>query len=180
MIQKIVVLLITIVLFSSSPAVVFAQLTQKESTPTPIPYELSYPGLLPDNPLYFLKQARDNMMAFFIGKPLEKSAFLLLQADKQASAGRLLLIQKKDIKLATKSFTDAQKNFEESIAFVKEAKKQGMATQDMIQKLQIASKKHHELLDEAINLVSADERKKFDTVRNKADSIMASTASLHP
>ena len=45
---------------------------------SPIPvqrvdYELPYPGLLPDSPLYFLKISRDRLIEFMIGDPIKKS-----------------------------------------------------------------------------------------------------------
>lgn len=54
-------------------------------------YTLPYPGILPDNPLYFFKVVRDNIVIFFISDPLKKSAFFLLQSDKRVAASWYLL-----------------------------------------------------------------------------------------
>ena len=55
-----------------------------------VDYQLPYPGMLPDNPLYFLKVFRDNLTSFFINKPLDKAHFDLLQSDKDVEASYLL------------------------------------------------------------------------------------------
>lgn len=54
-------------------------------------YTLPYPGILPDNPLYFFKVLRDNIVAFFISDPVKKSEFYLLQSDKRLEASWYLL-----------------------------------------------------------------------------------------
>src|SRR3989344_2047169 len=51
-----------------------------------IDYQLAYPGLLPDHPLYFLKAGRDQIISFFNSKPLKKAKFNLLQANKRVQA----------------------------------------------------------------------------------------------
>lgn len=45
-------------------------------------YTLPYPGLLPNNPLYFLKSFRDVLLEAMISDPSKKSQFYVLQADK--------------------------------------------------------------------------------------------------
>src|SRR5260370_38981843 len=50
-------------------------------------YQLPYPGILPDNPLYELNALRDRIYGFLISDPLKKSEFDLLQADKRLAVG---------------------------------------------------------------------------------------------
>ena len=65
-------------------------------TPTPatttavIQYDLPYPGLLPDNPLYFIKQIRDWILEKLILDPAKKTEFYILQGDKRLEMGVLL------------------------------------------------------------------------------------------
>ncbi len=61
-------------------------------SPTPVAsqYALPYPGLLPDNPLYFIKVIRDDLVGFFISDPLRKASFYLLQSDKRLAASSSL------------------------------------------------------------------------------------------
>src|SRR3989344_1770388 len=61
-----------------------------------VDYDLPYPGLLPDHPLYFLKMMRDSAIGFLISDPLKKAEFDLLQADKRLNSGLYLLHNDKD------------------------------------------------------------------------------------
>src|SRR3989344_4901084 len=79
---------------------VFAQETDLVmESPTPIPataaakvnYELVYPGILPDNPLYFIKAGRDRLVAFLINDSLKRAEFNLLTSDKRIYSAKLLL-----------------------------------------------------------------------------------------
>ena len=70
---------------SAKPVVTHAPIP----TPTPaaIDYTLPYPGILPDNPLYFLKDLRDKIIEFLISDPVNKAEFYILQADKKLNMG---------------------------------------------------------------------------------------------
>src|SRR5438105_4293482 len=84
------------------PSFVYGQEEQASSspkqalTPTQMPdYKLPYPGILPDNPLYFIKTARDRLVGFLISDPVRKAEFDVLQADKRIGMGELLVSKKK-------------------------------------------------------------------------------------
>src|SRR5260221_7243175 len=78
------------------PKVAFAQelmvspTATSSPTPTVVQYDLPYPGILPDNPLYTLKVIRDEVVSFFISDPLKKASFDILQADKRIGASLYL------------------------------------------------------------------------------------------
>lgn len=119
----------------------------KEPFPTAIEYQLPYPGLLPDNPLYFLKVFRDNLTAFFLSKPLDKANFDLLQSDKNTEASYLLITQEVGkTELALKIFTQGQDFFEDAIKQTTDAKKQGYSSTEMSKKLATANLKHMQIL----------------------------------
>jgi hypothetical protein len=62
-------------------------------TPVPKPtifYVLPYPGILPDHPLYFLKNIRDKMVVMFKNNPVKKSQIYLLLSDKNLVMGKTL------------------------------------------------------------------------------------------
>ncbi|MGI8419131.1 MAG: DUF5667 domain-containing protein [Candidatus Levyibacteriota bacterium] len=137
--------------------------------PSPTPtstYQLPYPGMLPDNPLYFLKSFRDNMIGFFIGKPIDKADFMLLQSDKQVSASSMLVSQTK-IDLAASAFSQAQDYFDEAIEQTVNAHKQGMNITEMTKKLAEANQKHFQVLDEIDQQLSEADKKKFQKAQNK-------------
>lgn len=110
-----------------------------------IEYELPYPGLLPDNPLYFLKAARDRIVDFLISDPLKKADFALLQADKRLNVGAFLVKEDKH-QLAESTISKGENYFEKAINKVEEARKQGVNTKDIATRLYTASKKHQEVL----------------------------------
>jgi len=110
-------------------------------------YQLPYPGLLPDNPLYFLKIIRDNLTSVFISKPLDKASFDLLQSDKDVEASYLLIIREQGKgDLALKTYAQSQDYFEDAIKQTLNARKQGYSIQDTSKKLQAANKKHVQML----------------------------------
>lgn len=98
-------------------------------TATPAPqseYTLPYPGLLPDNPFYWLKATRDKVVSVLIGDPIKKAEFDLLQSDKRFNAAVFLLKNdsKKEI-LAITTVSKAENYYEEGINRAMEAKKEG-------------------------------------------------------
>ena len=110
-------------------------------------YELPYPGMLPDNPLYFLKVIRDNLTAFFISKPLAKATFDLLQSDKEVEASYLLVTREQGKgELALKTFSQAENYFEDALKQTHSAKKQGYNIIDISKQLQEAQQKHVQML----------------------------------
>ena len=107
--KKVVAILGSVILFASfatpvlavtqSPKVVVSQNTTTATapsevvSPTPTPaeeYALPYPGVLPDNPLYFLKTLRDRIMEWLVTDPIRKIDFYVLQSDKDLNAGIML------------------------------------------------------------------------------------------
>lgn len=108
-------------------------------------YELPYPGLLPDSPIYFLRVIRDKMVGFLISDPLKKSEFDLLQADKRLNAG-IYLFRKGKITMSISTISKAENYFGESLEKAKKARQEGMDIKQMSRKLIDSSKKHQEEL----------------------------------
>src|SRR3989344_4236916 len=74
-------------------------LNSSTSQTTSSSYQLAYPGILPDHPLYKLKVLRDKLIPLFISNPQKKVEFYLLQTDKGISATDIL-VKKGKIDLA--------------------------------------------------------------------------------
>lgn len=120
-------------------------------------YELPYPGLLPDSPLYFLRIIRDKTVGFLISDPFKKAEFDLLQADKRLNAGIYLFnsarqndSSKKNVKkmkLAVSTISKAENYFEQALDKIGEAKMQGRNISEMEGKLRNALKKHKQELE---------------------------------
>ena len=108
-----------------------------------VEYDLPYPGLLPDNPLYILKVMRDGIVGFFISDPLEKSKFDLLQADKRLNAGVYLTQETKvNDGLVVSTISKGENYFQEAIGQLSQAKMQGQNIGNQAGVLQTAAEKH--------------------------------------
>src|SRR3989344_5053703 len=115
--KKTVIVIISIIIFfvylSDSTS---AQTTTPEAsiTPTPTPknvdYNLAYPGMLPDSPLYKLKVVRDKITEKLINDPAKKIEFYLLQTDKQILATSML-VDKNAINLAKETALKGENNY---------------------------------------------------------------------
>lgn len=129
-------------------------------TPSPMEYQLPYPGLLPDSPLYFIKTLRDRIIDFLVADPLKKAELDLLQADKRLAAG-VALIEKGNGALSESTIAKGENYFEEAITKVKEAKKQGTNVTPMITKLTLAAQTHQDTLKKLEKKSSGKLRERF-------------------
>lgn len=131
-------------------------------SPTPIKYDLPYPGsILPDNPLYKLIVLRDKIILLITGDVQKKADYHLLLADKKIQMAQIL-VDKGEINLAKDTTLKAedeitQLTFELKGKYTKPSK-------DLYDRLQRASQKHQEILTQIINKVSSKDKKTFETV----------------
>jgi len=154
----------------------FSFLTQKISAQMawppkePVDYTMPYPGLLPDNPLYPLKILRDQFVTFLISDPVKKSEFDLLQADKHIQAGYLLIVKEKKVVLATTTISKGNNYFDQALTSAEEAKKQGMDTRDILQRLSQANQKHAEIIADLLAPLHGSDRQglKAELLRTQA------------
>ena len=159
--RKIWLLVFSLLIFLLSFNISFAQ----EVSPTPtsqVNYELPYPGLLPDSPIYFLRIIRDKAVNFLIADPLKKADFNLLQADKRLSAG-IHLFNKGKFSLAVTTISKGENYFEEALTKKREAVKQGMDIKDIERRLMQAVAKHHKELDSLTKRASKSFKASFET-----------------
>lgn len=91
---------------------VFAKIDAPTSTPTEqkVEYVLPYPGILPDHPLFALKELRDKVLDFLIVDPLRKAEFYILQADKRLGMG-VMLINKGNAQLGVQNISQGEAYF---------------------------------------------------------------------
>jgi len=140
------------------------------SIPQAEEYTLPFPGLLPDSPFYFLKTSRDRMISFLISDPLKKAEFNILQADKRLNAG-VTVYKKGKKEIAEETISKAENYFEEAIANTKLAKQQGMDVNPIIQKLRLASLKHHQVIESLAKTEKGDVKEKFETLKDRVATI---------
>lgn len=123
-----------------------------------INYQLAYPGILPDHPLYKIKRLRDKITPYFIGDVNKKIDYYLLQTDKGILASQML-IEKNKIDLAIDTALKAENNMT-IITQVIKANKSKVA-KDKFKKLETASLKHQEILNLILTKVKNDKKKPF-------------------
>lgn len=113
-------------------------------------YNLPYPGILPDHPLYFVKIIRDRINEFLTRDNLKKSQIYLLNSDKRAAMAMALARTGKN-KQAIDTFSKAEKYGLLVPQYLKIAKEQGeSAPSSFIETAKLSNAKHQELIDEMI------------------------------
>ena len=155
-------LLLAVFVFASGKAA-FAQTQDTASSAAYIKYDLAYPGILPDNPLYKLKVLRERITEFLISNPRDKADYYLLQADKGILA-TAILIDKKKIDLAGTTALKAENNM--TLLTYELYKLTQKPDSNFINKLKTASFKHQEVLKTIISRVAQDKQKSFIDVLN--------------
>ncbi len=156
--KNFLILLIFLLTFNIVVIPTFAQDATREgkmerstesAQPTPIDYTLPYPGILSDNPLYFLKALRDRITEFLIADPIKKAEFYLLTADKRLNEA-VYLMKKGEGKyeMVASKVSKGENYFEKGIDQLQLARKQNLSADSLIQKYYIASLKHQEVIKE--------------------------------
>lgn len=111
-----------------------------------IEYALPFPGMLPNNPLYFIKSFRDMLIEKLISSDVKKAEFYILQADKRLQMS--VALSSGDNKqmaetMRSDAFTYREKSFE--ILRVAIGNK-SVVPRYVVEKLLVSSKKHKEVL----------------------------------
>lgn len=113
-------------------------------------YNLPYPGISPDHPLYFLKISRDRITEFLTRDHLKKAQLYLLYSDKRIAMS-ILLAKKGKNQLAINTFSKGEKYFAKIPEILKQAKNQGnSAPSSFIETLKQSNAKHLEVINELI------------------------------
>lgn len=137
-------------------------------SPQPLDYNLPYPGILPDSPLYFLKVARDKLALLLIQHPTDRVFYLLFLADKRLAAARELELNR-NLALAAQTYLTAEEHLAAAVDGVETLS--GKSASDAVAKLTVATAKHKEILGQAEgrekSLITArqDNAKSYDRVR---------------
>lgn len=152
-----------------------------QSPTSRIEYQLPYPGLLPDSPLYFLKTFRDRIIGFLISDPLRKAEFDLLTADKRLNGGVYLFRKDKSKEdLAFSTISKGENYFGQAISKIREAKKQGIDATFVLKKLSLSLKKHKEVLKELETKVSQKRKEEIKMLEKRGDNFENEVNQLSP
>lgn len=110
-------------------------------------YNLPYPGILPDNPLYIVKAIRDQLLIFGTRDNIKKAELYLLLSDKRIAMA-VALAKKGKEKQAIEVAGKAEKYFIKIPQLLTDAKKQGSGNPPgSIVTLKLSNAKHREILE---------------------------------
>lgn len=135
--------------------------TSDKAIPAKIEYDLAFPGILPDHPLYKLKVLRDKVISASIFNPAKKIEYLLLQTDKGILAAAIL-IDKNKIDLAESTALKAENNF--TLISTQLYMLPKKPNKDFFKRLETAGLKHQEVLKSIVNRVPKNKQKVFEIV----------------
>lgn len=177
--KKIYIILFALLFFFSEASSVKASVSKTDLSlsPSPTEYNLPYPGILPDSPLYFFKVLRDKIGSFFISDPIKKAEFNIACADTRLAAARSL-IEKKNIVLAEEVISKAENYLEEAILKDKEAKIQGMPVGDLSRKVVNASRGYGKIIEEIESQLDKKNRKKIEIVKRRSQKLQKIAESM--
>jgi alpha-D-ribose 1-methylphosphonate 5-triphosphate synthase subunit PhnG len=154
-----------------------------QSTPSAqiinVQYDLPYTGILPDNPLYFLKALRDNIYGMLITDPIKKSDYDLLMADKRLG-GAQALFNKGEYDLAITTLSKSGNYFYQAIQYAAGAKKQGENINDVISRLTSASLKHQQIILQMIKQASKNNKGILGVSLNRVEGFQVSVQAIKP
>ncbi len=143
-----------------------------------VAYNLPYPGLLPDSPLYLTKIVRDRIADFLTRDNLKKAELYLLYSDKRAAMS-LVLARKGKNQLAIDTFTKGEKYFLKIPNLLKSAKKQGgQAPSNFFETLKLSNAKHKELIEELIKILPQGLNQSLTQLSNLNQQIKLEIESL--
>jgi len=143
-----------------------------------VEYELPYPGMLPDNPLYFLKTARDAIVKFLISDSLKEAEFNILTANKRAYAA-LLLSEKGNHELTLETISKSNNYLHEAVVSLGKAREKKMEIGVALDNAQKSVKKHRDVFSQQI-MPNTPEKMKKDLEREikRLEDIEKAVSSL--
>ena len=154
MLKKALIILGFAILTITIPLTVYFTDASLVKAQNKVVYDLPYPGILPDHPLYFLKALRDRLNLFFNRDYQKKAETYLLYSDKRVAASVLLLENGKE-KLALDTLAKGEKYFFKIPFLIEQSKKQGQSfPKEFIEKIKTANEKHAEVIDDFFKKVS--------------------------
>ncbi len=167
--KKIITLFIfslTLFVFTIIFSALFFELDSREivSAQEKVIYQLPYPGLLPDHPLYFFKAVRDRLIDLSTRDYLKKASLYLLYADKRINMG-IKLIEKGKYKLALETILKAEKYFFRIPDLILNSKSQGVdSPPEFVEKVKVSHQKHEEIINVLIKEVPAGYQDKINQI----------------
>lgn len=143
-----------------------------------IVYQMPYPGILPDHPLYFIKAVRDRLLDWLTRDHLKKTQLYLLYSDKRLNMGQELL-KKGKWRLMVNTVSKGEKYSLKMVFHLQKAKEQGVSpAEDFILKAKLSNEKHREILENLLKNTPQGERQGLLEVINLNQKIKKELESL--
>lgn len=141
-------------------------------------YELPYPGILPDHPLYFLKHWRDKTTEFLTRDDLKKADFYILLSDKSINAS-VELSKKGKNRLAIDSLIRGEKYESKVPNILRRLKQQGATSSpEFVNKIKNSNIKHKKIIQGLIDEMSAVDRQAVADIMRLNQEIGREVANL--
>src|SRR3990167_7791207 len=137
----------------ASPILAPQRTPELESTPS-TEYILPYPGMLPDNPIYKLKTARDRLLIMFISSPANRADKYISLADR-LFVEALKVAEKDKISLAVHTAFKAEHQMTLAVSSIVNIDSPEQF-KEIKEKTLLASQKHRELLAGIADRVKSD------------------------
>lgn len=127
-------------------------------------YDLPYPGILQDSPLYFLKAARDKALDIATRDPVKKAELYLLLSDKRINASTFLAKGGKT-QLAITTASKAEKYTLRIPPLLERVKKEGgQYESSFVTRLKTSNAKHKQVITELLREVPLGEQQNLNKV----------------
>lgn len=143
-------------------------------------YELPYPGMLPDNPFYFLKAIRDNIIKMLINDDLKRAKFSLLNAEKRMFAGKLLVDKGKD-ELAIETISKSNNYLIDTVNAINKYSKSHPKSTDIkpfMLQVDMAILKHQEIMSNLKQHIDKDKVSTFANEQMRLTSVQENVTNL--
>ncbi len=156
-------LMATLFFFAFATIVLPASPQEVSVSAEQVEYTLPYHGILPDHPLFFLKNTRDNLWLFLSRDNIKKAELLLLFSDKRAGMA-ISLSKKGKWEEAGIALTGSESKFSSAIDAIDNARKQGAPPgSDFIQTLKLSNAKHRQIIESLLKDSPAGNRTEVES-----------------
>ena len=141
-------------------------------------YDLPYPGILPDHPLYFFKAVRDRVLDITTRDDMKKAELYLLFSDKRFAMADQL-VKKGKVKLAVSTLSKGEKYAEKIPELIRNMKKQGSSPEStFLFKVKLSNEKHKEILDDFLTTIPQGQEQSIETIIKMNKNINSDLSSL--
>lgn len=160
------------IIITAASHLTYAQLQQGSDMKTAtVEYQMPYPGLLPDSPIYGFKKLRDFVWLMGTGDYGKKAEVLLLLSDKQMKGAELMMDKGKagaSVEMARRS----EELFRQILENNKKGQQQGRKPQsEFIQQLKLSNQKHAEIITDLLTEAPQGKRAELEEVLEMNESI---------